>query len=220
MLIDLHTHTWPLSDDSFLSPDDLIERAKAARLDGLCLTEHDFMWEPQKVHDLARRHDFLVLPGIEVNTEDGHMLAYGLDRYVYGMHRPRELARMADEAGAALVASHPFRRNMPFDPDDEELWEMALQRAQANPAYAHVCAMEAVNGRGSRDENLFSWQLCARLGLPATAGSDAHEAADVGSCATRFDRPIRELSDLIRELKTGRFHAVSLRARAESKELT
>lgn len=220
MLIDLHCHTWPLSDDSFLSPDELVEQAKAAALDGVCLTEHDFMWEPQKVRDLARRHNFLILPGIEVNTEDGHMLVYGLDRYVYGMHRMRELARMVEEASGALVACHPFRRSMPFYPDDEELWDLALERAQANPAYGYVCAMEAINGRGSHDENLFSWQLCSRLGLPATAGSDAHEAADVGSCATRFQRPIRELGGLIQELKAGRFHAVNLRARAESKEPT
>jgi predicted metal-dependent phosphoesterase TrpH len=216
MLIDLHTHTWPLSDDSLLSPDELVERAKAAGLDGLCLTEHDFMWEPQKVRDLARRHDFLVLPGIEVNTEDGHMLVYGLDRYVYGMHRVRDLARLVGEANGALVASHPYRRSMPFYPEDEELWDLALDRAQANPAYSHVCAVEAINGRGSQNENLFSWQLSARLSLPGIAGSDAHEAADVGACATRFQRPIRDLSDLIRELKAGRFHAVNLRSRAET----
>ncbi len=220
MLIDLHTHTWPLSDDSFISPDDLVERAKAAGLDGLCLTEHDSVWDPHKVRDLAQRHDFLILPGIEVNTEDGHMLAYGLHGYAYGMHRVRDLARMLDQAGGALIASHPYRRNMPFYPHDEELWDLALDRARASPAYSHVCALEAINGRGSRDENLFSWQLCSRLGLPASAGSDAHEAADVGSCATRFERPIRDLSDLIRELKAGRFHAVNLRARTESTEPT
>ena len=33
MLIDLHTHTYPLSWDSRLSPDELVERSKAAGLD-------------------------------------------------------------------------------------------------------------------------------------------------------------------------------------------
>ena len=45
MLIDLHTHTHPLSHDSLLSPDELIEAAKAAKLAGVCLTEHDFFWD-------------------------------------------------------------------------------------------------------------------------------------------------------------------------------
>ena len=59
MLIDLHTHTHPLSHDSDLTPDALIEAAKKAGLDGVCLTEHDFFWEREKVEELGRRHDFL-----------------------------------------------------------------------------------------------------------------------------------------------------------------
>jgi len=97
---------------------------------------------------------------------------------------------------------------------------MALERAVASPAFQHVCALEAINGRSSQDENLFSWQLCARLGLPAIAGSDAHEPSDVGTCATRFQRPIADVEDLVRELKAGRFHAVNLRAGSAASEQT
>jgi len=215
VLIDLHCHTFPLSDDSFLSPDQLIERAKAVGLDGVCLTEHDFVWEPPKLHELAERHNFLVIPGIEVNTEDGHILVFGLNRYVYGMHRVAELAQLVAEAGGTMVAPHPYRRLTPFLRMDDDFWTMALERAAANPAFQYVCALEAINGRSAQDENLFSWQLCARLGLPAIAGSDAHEPSDVGTCATRFHRVIAHVEDLVRELKAGRFHAVNLRAQTE-----
>ena len=86
VLIDLHTHSFPKSDDSFADVDDLIDNAKAAKLDGICLTDHDFFWSKDEVRDLARRHDFLVLPGSEINTDTGHVLVFGLDRYVFGMH--------------------------------------------------------------------------------------------------------------------------------------
>ncbi len=223
MLIDLHCHTFPLSDDSFLSPAQLIERAKAVGLDGVCLTEHDFVWEPHKVGDLAKRHNFLVIPGIEVNTEDGHILVFGLNRYIYGMHRLPQLARLVAEAGGVMIAPHPYRRLTPlFRMDDfgmdDDFWTMALERAAANPALQYVSALEAINGRSTQDENLFSWQLCASLGLPAVAGSDAHEQGDVGTCATRFQRPIADVEDLVRELKAGRFHAVNLRAKSEGGE--
>jgi predicted metal-dependent phosphoesterase TrpH len=218
VLIDLHCHTFPLSDDSFLSPDELIEAAKAARLDGVCLTEHDFVWEPEKVRELAERHDFLVIPGIEVNTEDGHMLVFGLDRYVYGMHRVAELAEFVAEAGGAMIAPHPYRRLRPLLHIDDDFRAIALDRTAASPAFRNVCALEAINGRSSREENLFSWQLCARLGLPAVAGSDAHERRDVGTCATRFERRIGGLADLLRELKGGRFHAVNLTPTTEGSE--
>src|SRR3972149_6909166 len=201
MLIDLHTHTRPLSHDSLLTPDDLIEAAKAAGLDAVCLTEHDFVWDPEAARDLARRHSFRIIPAIEVNTEDGHLLAFGIDRYVYGMHRIAELARLVEEAGAALVAAPPSRRQLPFPLRHDGDWSEALERAAANPAYRHVCAMETINGRGSERENAFARELCDRLGLPAVAASDAHQRDDIGRCATRFERGATDVPGLGRGLR-------------------
>ena len=212
MLIDLHTHTHPLSHDSLLSPDDLIDAAKEAGLDGVCLTEHDFFWEPETAADLSRRHNFLVIPGIEVNTEDGHIVVFGLERFVYGMHRMAELALMAADAGAVIIAAHPYRRQLPFELRHDGDWTHALERAVANPAYAHVQAIETHNGRGSDRENAFAAEVCARLGLPAVAASDAHERKDIGRCATDFERNITGLADLIEELQAARFRPVVLRS--------
>ena len=213
MLIDLHTHTRPISDDSALTPDQLVEAAKAAGLDAVCLTEHDFTCNAEEARELARRHDFTVIPAIQVNTDDGHFLAFGLDRYVYGMLRTAELARLVDEAGGALVAAHPYRRQLPFELRDEGDWTEPLERAVANPAYRYVCAIETLNGRGSERENAFSQALCDRLGLPAVAACDAHQRSDVGRCATEFQRDIADVSDLVRELKAGRFQPRLLASR-------
>ncbi len=211
MLIDLHTHTEPLSHDSLLSLDRLIEMAKAAGLDGVCLTEHDFFWEPEKARELRHRHQFLVIAGIEVNTEDGHVIVFGLEKYVYGMHRMHELAALVEQAGGVMIAAHPYRRQLPFELRHEGDWSAALDRAAANPAYPLVTAMESYNGRGSARENAFALELAERLGLPQAAGSDAHAAADVGRCATEFEREISGLDDLIEELKAGRFRPAVLR---------
>ena len=206
MLIDLHTHTHPLSHDSLLSPDELIEAAKAANLDAVCLTEHDFFWDHAEASALSKRHDFLVIPGIEVNTEDGHIVVFGLDRFVYGMHRMHELARMAEAAGAVMIAAHPYRRQLPFELRHEGDWTQALERAVANPALAHVTAIETHNGRGTDRENAFSAEVATRLSLPTTGSSDAHERKDIGRAATQFDRKITNLEDLITALRAGRFH--------------
>lgn len=211
MLIDLHTHTKPLSHDSFLSSDDLVLAADEAHLDGVCLTEHDFFWDYGSVRETARRHGFLVIPGIEVNTEDGHFLVFGLEHYVYGMHRTKDLAALVEAAGGAMVAAHPYRRQLPWELLREGDWSEALERALTNPAYDRVCAMEVHNGRGSERENAFSRAICERLGLPAAAGSDSHAWEDVGRCATEFSERIRGLDGLIAELKAGRFRPAVLR---------
>lgn len=212
MLIDLHTHTHPLSYDSSLDADALIAAAKQAGLDGVCLTEHDFFWDVQKVSDLGREHDFLVFPGIEVNTEWGHIVVFGLDRFIYGMHRFDELSQMVADAGGAMIAAHPYRRQLPFELNREGDWTEALQAAIHNPAYGHVAAIETLNGRGTKRQNDFSAAVCDALGLPRTAGSDAHHRSDVGTCATEFTRPINDVDDLIAELKAGRFRPAVLRA--------
>jgi predicted metal-dependent phosphoesterase TrpH len=211
MLIDLHTHTRRHSWDSDLTPDELIEHSKRTGLDGICLTEHDFFWDLAEVRELSRRHSFLVLPGVEINTDDGHMLCFGLESYVYGMHRVAELAAHVQRAGGVLVAAHPYRRQLPWRPDDAEDQQRALTRAAANPAYAVCAALEQINGRGSDVENAFAAAVCDSLGRPTTAGSDAHVAADIGRCATDFTDRIESLADLIEALKRGRCRAVDLR---------
>lgn len=215
-LIDLHTHTKPLSHDSFLTADDLIDAAKAESLDGICLTEHDFFWEIDAAAELARKHNFVVIPGIEVNTEFGHTLVFGLERFVFGMHRLADLVRLVGEAGGAMIGAHPYRRQLPFELRDAGDWSGAVEQTLRNESYGHVHAIETYNGRGTERQNEFSLEVCRRLGLSATAGSDSHERADVGRCATEFEADVRGLGDLIRELRAGRCTPLVLREAAPS----
>jgi predicted metal-dependent phosphoesterase TrpH len=220
LLIDLHTHTRPLSWDSYLSPDDLVERSKNAGLDGICLSEHDYLWDPAEVIALGKRHNYLVMPAIEINTDDGHILVYGIDKYVYGMHRSLDLARHVTSANGAMVAAHPYRRQMPWYQDDERDYQDALVRASKNPAYGHCAALEKLNGRGTVKENQFSAALCEFMKMPGTAGTDSHSRSDIGRVATNFERDIHDVVELIDELKSGRFDAVDLTGKPHRLDLT
>lgn len=212
MLIDLHAHTWPRSHDSVLNPDDLIVRAKQAGLDAIVFTEHDTVWDHKSIEELRAKHNFLVLAGVEISTDDGHILAFGIDKYVFGMHRSRELASYTERAAGALVAAHPYRRQMPWFSRSDEEYQGALEKASRNPAYQYVQALEELNGRGSDKENEFSRKLCEMMALPGTAGTDSHAVSDVGKCATYFEREVHDERELIVELKARRCYAVDLRS--------
>ena len=110
MIIDIHTHTYPTSDASLLTPENLIEEAKRIGLDGVCLTDHDRFWEPDEIVALSKKHDYLVIPGCEVSTEEGHLLVYGLKEYIFGMHRAQYVKDLVEEAGGTIVVAHPYRR--------------------------------------------------------------------------------------------------------------
>ncbi len=212
MLIDLHSHTWPRSHDSVLNPDDLIVRAKQAGLDGIVFTEHDTVWDQRSLDEIKAKHDFLVLAGVEISTDDGHMLVFGIDKYVFGMHRVRELHSYVEKSEGVMVAAHPYRRQMPWFSRTEEEYQASLDKAARNPAYQYVKALEELNGRGSDKENEFSRRLAEMLHFPGTAGTDSHAISDIGKCATYFEGPIGDERDLIRALKDGRYYPVDLRS--------
>ena len=212
MLIDIHTHTYPTSDDSTLTPEKLIDASKRIGLDGICITDHDGFWNPSDIEKLAIKHDFLILPGCEVTTEEGHLLVYGLDEYIFGMHKSKFVKDLVDEIGGAIVVAHPYRRVYRENaPQDTHSYDEMVKRALRNDVFKLTDAIEIRNGRGSEKENKFSERLSDELHLPGTGASDAHNLFEVGSYATKFLDPICNLNDLITALKLGRFRSQKVR---------
>ena len=56
----------------------------------------------------------------------------------------------------------------------------------------------------------FSEDLRQGLGMAGVGGSDAHRVHQIGTAATRFQRRIASLGDLIAEIKAGRMAPVDL----------
>ena len=207
MIIDLHTHTKPLSDDSFLELSELIDRAKQSGLDAICLTEHDWFWDEDELVKLSKEHDFLLLPGVEINTEEGHLLVFGLEEYKFGMHRTRFIRQILDRVGGFIILAHPYRRQL----HEEDDIQTAAEQYSQKPFFRFIDAIEVLGGKAKERQNQFSQELCRRLNLKGVGGSDAHQISDIPSYATYFEREIRTVEELITELKAGRFKAVDMR---------
>ena len=191
---------------------ELVDGSKSSGLDGICLTDHDTFWTDDEIRMLSNRHNFLVFQGCEINTESGHVLVFGLDRYEFGMHRAEFLRASVEKAGGAMIAAHPYRRRFLEEPAERpEVRNEMLERASQDIFFQMCQGIEALNGRGLTIQNEFSIDLGAILRVNMTAGSDAHKIEQLGSVATEFQRPVSCLQDLIQELRCGRYQPIDLR---------
>lgn len=209
MTIDLHVHTHPASPCSSASADALIEEAKRIGLDGICLTDHNHVWDPAEVAELKQRHGFLVLRGNEITTNQGDILVFGLERDIQGIIDLKDLRREVEEADGFMIVAHPFRGFLVVGIDQVGL---TPEKAMERPLFRYVDAVEVLNGKVTENENDFALRVTEGLGLPATGGSDAHEAAEVGVYATEFHDIIQDEKDLIAALKGGEYSPVVFQA--------
>jgi hypothetical protein len=148
---------------------------------------------------------------MEVSTDLGHILVYGLDEYVSGIRQAEKLRQIVDDAGGAIVVAHPFRRAFTAHfRNGEEPTPLTLEAAIHRPVFDLVHGVEVCNGGSIDRENKLAMEACEALGLSPTGGSDAHSDLGIGCYATQFDDPIRTEADVVAALRQGRCRAVVL----------
>jgi predicted metal-dependent phosphoesterase TrpH len=195
VLIDLHCHTAPLSSCSALDVGQLVQLARARGLDGICLTEHDRAWPEDELGELRRTLNFPIFSGVELTTDLGHVLAFGLKSQASFSAIAAEVFEAAERDCALLFLAHPARDG--------------LLRVDAETVRI-FSSVEAINGSDSRLQNMAATGLASGFRLPGIAGSDAHTGDEVGRAATRFERKLESNADLLRELGFGRYTAVPI----------
>lgn len=210
MVIDLHVHSLPASPCSTISVEEIIEEAKEIGLNGICLTDHNHLWEPHKVEDLRQRYGFLILGGNEITTEQGDILVFGLEEEIRGVIKLEELRKKVLRAGGFMIVAHPFRGFLTFGIN---YLGLTREKAMERPVFKWVDAVEVLNSKVSEEENNFAAQVAEGLCLPVTGGSDAHGSGEVGIYATRFPCRIQNEQDLIEALKKGDYSPVTFRNR-------
>jgi hypothetical protein len=192
-----------------MTPDELIQRAKFVGLDGVCITEHNQLWSVEALEKLRRKHNFLVLGGVEVDTNYGHIVVFGLHQSVLNVYRIEELRELVDEAGGVMIVAHPFRYALSEYSNPTLSVEAASQRS----VLQFVEAIEVYGGMSSRTEGDLAARVGDHLKLKAVAGSDAHAILQVGQCFTIFENRIKDEQQLIAEIKQGRCRAARRNSR-------
>ncbi len=185
--LDLHVHS-TFSPDSRLSLQAIVGRLSYCGLKGFALTDHNTVRGNEDLAEAQSKYPaYLFLPGVEVSTVEGHLLAYGL-REAPPMHRPVvETIEWVKAHGGEAVPAHPFRRSHGVGRKVVEC--------------VAVSAIEGRNGHNSEIANLRAEDVAARRGLGTTGGSDAHALADLGRAFTEFDAAVASVDDLLEGLR-------------------
>jgi predicted metal-dependent phosphoesterase TrpH len=195
---DLHLHT--RASDGMMSVPDLVDYAEhSTDLDIIAITDHDDTSASLAAREYAAKHDYRVqvVPGVEVTTRDGHLLALFIEDRPTAFRPLQSTAEWVLEHGGLCLAPHPFTR-----------WTHSLSsRALLQAHHAQLLAgVEVLNaspaGRASRSRAV---RFVDQHGLAAVGGSDAHMQAVVGLARTRFRGHTPD--DLRHAIETAATHA-------------
>ena len=187
-VFDLHAHSSDYSRDSGVRIARIAEQAVARGLDGIVLTEHNAIWDSETLQDLSERHEVRLLPGMEIGTDVGHVLVYGLDKFTPELLAIESLRRIVRAEGAAMALAHPMR---PFHG----------QHAAHDRYEEWFDAIETINGDHA-DSEQGPFELIARkLGIGAIGGSDVHSMQAVSRAVTTFESAIDNIEDLVDQIR-------------------
>lgn len=190
--IDPHVH----SEASYDGQDPvelLLEQAADIDLDGIVITDHDVLYESRRAAELASEYGLIGIPGVEVSTAHGHLLAVGVEEMPPRRAPLLETAAWIRERGGVAIVPHPFQRSrhgvrkhhLPAHDVDE--------RGEASTDGGPPRGVDAVEVYNSwlftGYKNRRARRFADAAGYPGVAGSDAHSVPFVGRAFTELTVP-------------------------------
>lgn len=181
MRIELHCHT--NCSDGLPSVKEVLKHCEK-HLDGIAITDHNTFRGYKKAKQI--KPNTILIPGIEVSTDNGHLLCFGIEELKFKPHENIfEVIDRVHSSGGVAVISHPFR---------------PLKIHVHNfDVFKKVDAIEVINGNTLSKYNLRSFEISKRYRKPKTAGSDAHRLKDIGSFSCILNGHTQE--DVLKAIK-------------------
>lgn len=191
--VELHAHS-NASYDGRDSIELLLEQAAAVGLDGLAVTDHDTVDASLRAADIADEYGLLGIPGLEVTSAAGHVLALGVREPVPSNLSFRDTIEAIHELDGIAIVPHPFQSSRHGVAANITEDELALADA------IEVYNSRLLTGRANRRAERFARER----NLPMTAGSDAHISEMVGQAPTQVDADERTVPAILEAIRAGR----------------
>jgi len=184
--IDLHVHTY-YSRDAGTTLEEVIAYSKKRRLDGVAITDHDTLKGALK---LTNQEKLIVIPGIEITTSDGHVLALNVYEEIPSKMTLPETILAIHKLGGIAVAAHP-----------KAIYGGIRQQITSSLGFD---AIEVINSSAFpfSFSTYQSRKVALQLGLPQVAGSDAHYPSEIGFAYTLVDAD-PDADEIVHAIKRG-----------------
>lgn len=104
---DFHNHT--IYSDGCITIEDLVQLAQKMKFRVVTKTDHDTTNGNLKLKKLAEKKDLIFIPGVEITTKNGHLLAYNVSDWNQNLEEKtmQEVIEIVLDLGGVPVAAHP-----------------------------------------------------------------------------------------------------------------
>ena len=184
---DFHIHT-VYSPDSLVQPKTIVDMLVAHKfIKVAAVTDHDSVRGCRATVELASAYpDILIIPGVEISTPEGDLLVLGTYELPPKPWTPENVVDFAKPVDGVCIVAHPFR-------------EYGMGERARN---YKVDAIEVQNGGSNKEANNQAKEFAKSLGLPGTAGSDAHQVSELFSVYNKVDASL-SLDAVLKAVKKG-----------------
>ncbi len=184
--LDLHIHS-QYSEDATGSPKDIIKILQKKGLQGIAITDHNTVEGGLKALKVKPK-EFIVIPGVEISTKDGHMLALNVTENIKRHLSVDETVEKIIDAGGLPVVPHLFR-NM-----------SGIKKEKLRNIQTKISAIEVFNSCSLPQTNLKTAKIAKEYGLGGTGGSDAHDPIYAGYAYTTVDTTDMNIDSILSEI--------------------
>ena len=188
--LDLHIHS-EYSDDAVGSYKEIMQTIQRKGLDGMAITDHNTVEGALQAQKHAPK-DFIVIPGIEISTKDGHLLGFNIHEAIPKGLSVEDTTERIIKAGGIAIVPHLYR-NM-----------SGIKKEKLMTIYKRIPAIEVFNSCSLPKTNLKTAKIASQYKLGGTGGSDSHEPSYVGSAYTLVDTTDRSIDAIVSEIEKKR----------------
>ncbi|TXT65906.1 MAG: hypothetical protein BAJALOKI3v1_60045 [Promethearchaeota archaeon] len=180
--LDLHVHT-VYSGDSLIKLPDLIKYVKKKQLDGIAICDHNTIKAYKKLKDKAKKHEFILIPGMEIETHIGEVIGLFLEDEVSCENNNFfHIVNQIRDYGGLVIIPHPFdfirRNHLKTDLINDKIIKKYIDGVEImnSRIMFHKCIKKAI-------------EFKTKYNLFETAGSDAHHYKEIGNGYTLIQTP-------------------------------